>query len=54
METQIINVSVENNRDALHTAAVQDLLREKNVDVLIVMPSFGNDAGLEISSSTDF
>ena len=38
-------MSVENNRDALHTPAVQQLLRDHKIDVLIVMPGFGNDAG---------
>ena len=42
---------MENNRDALLTPAVQDLLKTKRekIDVLIVMPSFGNEAGYYVA-----
>ena len=52
--SQIIKVSVENNRDALHTPAVEQLLRDQKIDVLIVMPGFGNDAGQRDNFSRHF
>ena len=42
-------MSVLNNRDALLSTAVQKLLQKGQIDVLMVMPNFGNEAGYYVA-----
>ena len=40
---------MKNNKDALLNPAVQELLKRGNVDVVIVKPHFGNEAGYYVA-----
>ena len=48
-----VEVSIVNNKNALTTPEVKDIMDNKHVDVVVVVPAFGNEAGYFVAHKKD-
>ena len=49
----MIQLSLDSNRNAFLTKEIQDIIDQKNVDVVITTPIFGNEAVYYLNSKTN-